>query len=87
MLTTDIVNRDPVHWSEVPTSFLRAELARRQDEVTKQACGSGGARGSYNTSLHVGALILILVLSTAGTVWPSIAFHMALTRPQHALFR
>lgn len=52
--------------SDVPTAFLRAELAKRQHDSANTACGSGNARESYNTSLHVAALIIILVLSTAG---------------------
>ncbi len=32
------------------------------------ACGSGQHKGSYNTPLHVGALIIILVLSTLGAL-------------------
>ena len=85
MLVTDVANRDPASWSDIPTVILRAELARRQDEVTKPTCGSGGNRGSYNTSLHVGALILILVLSTAGVCHLLVTPQLALTRLQHVL--
>lgn len=53
-------------WSDIPTALLRAELVRRQDDSSKAACGSGKGRGSYNTSLHLAAFVLILVLSTAG---------------------
>jgi len=49
-------------WS---TESLLAELARRNEAAVKPECGSG-IKGSYNTSAHVGALILILVLSTIG---------------------
>lgn len=52
-------------WSDIPTEFLRRELHKRQD-LERPACGSKGGRGSYNTSLHVFALFLILGLSTAG---------------------
>lgn len=55
-------------WSSIPSDILRAELARRQAEngaSEKPACGSGD-RGSYDTPLHVFALILILGLSTLG---------------------
>lgn len=55
-----------VSWSSIPSDILRQELARRQDSngpSEKPACGSGD-RGTYDTSLHVFALILILVLST-----------------------
>jgi zinc transporter 1/2/3 len=54
-------------WTSISTSLLRAELKRRQDEeaVPKPVCGSG-KMGKYNTSSHVFALVLILVLSTVG---------------------
>ena len=52
---------------DISTEELRAELLKRvREEYDKPECGSTGARGSYNTSLHVAALVLILVLSTAG---------------------
>ncbi|KAI9747719.1 MAG: hypothetical protein M4579_007405 [Chaenotheca gracillima] len=64
-------------WHEIPSDWLRAELARRQDggaedEPAPQqpACGSGSNKGSYNTSLHVAALILILLLSTFACSFP-----------------
>ena len=53
-------------WADVPSEFLHAELTRRKEVLEKPPCGSGKARGSYNTSFHVAALILILVLSTGG---------------------
>lgn len=64
--STFSVSGHPAPWSELPTVLLQAELARRQDGDSKPECGSGGTRGSYNTPLHVAALIIILVLSTAG---------------------
>jgi hypothetical protein len=55
-------------YTEIPTHLLRAELHRRQqDEQERPTCGTKGGKGHYNTSLHVFALFLILVLSTAGT--------------------
>lgn len=48
------------------TTALLAELARRQEEGERPACGSAQG-GDYNTPAHVGALVLILVLSIAGT--------------------
>ncbi|KAH0555856.1 hypothetical protein GP486_006196 [Trichoglossum hirsutum] len=59
-------------WADVPTALLRAELLRRENGGSEQqqqqqpACGSGHVKGSYNTPLHVGALILVLTLSTLG---------------------
>ncbi len=85
MLATDVAHRDPASWSDLPTAILRAELARRQDEATKPTCGTGGNRGTYNTSLHVGALVLILVLSTAGMCYLLVRSQLALTRLQHVL--
>ena len=75
---------------DIPSTLLRAELARRDQTVQADvgieatavnavngveapgtatevpACGSRGSRGSYNTTLHVLALFLILILSTLG---------------------
>lgn len=64
------VNPPGPSWSSISTDFLRAELARRDEEtpVAKPECGSG-VKGSYNTSAHVGALILILALSTIGKIF------------------
>ncbi|KAJ5936432.1 Zinc/iron permease [Penicillium verhagenii] len=54
--------------SEIPESYLRAELQRRDatgslDSVETPSCGSQ-SQGAYNTPLHVMALFLILGLST-----------------------
>ena len=40
--------------------------AAAETKTETPACGSQGLRGSYNTTLHVLALFLILVLSTLG---------------------
>ncbi|ESZ98748.1 hypothetical protein SBOR_0854 [Sclerotinia borealis F-4128] len=70
-----VVNRDVSSWS---MSHLLAELARRQqqDEAgtipEKPVCGSG-VKGNYNTSAHVYALVLILVLSTIACGFPLIS--------------
>jgi solute carrier family 39 (zinc transporter), member 1/2/3 len=79
-------------WTDIPTALLKAELLRRQDGGSEQqpACGSGHVKGLYNTPLHVGALILILVLSTLGTLPPQVYRLMSklvrssLTLPQSA---
>ncbi|KAF2996138.1 hypothetical protein E8E14_004597 [Neopestalotiopsis sp. 37M] len=58
--------------SRLPTHVLLAELTRRQDasEPTERpACGSG-ERGSYDTPLHIFALVLILTLSTLACGFP-----------------
>ncbi|KAH6663243.1 Zinc/iron permease [Halenospora varia] len=59
-------------WTSISTEFLRAELARRDETKLKPECGSG-IKGSYNTSAHVFALILILVLSTVACGFPLIS--------------
>ena len=53
---------------DLPTELLRQELRARDDNETssKPTCGSGSNRIGYNTSAHVFALFLILVLSTLG---------------------
>ena len=48
------------------TDAIRTELLRRDEPAEpRPACGSGPQK-SYNTSLHVFALFLILFLSTLG---------------------
>lgn len=56
-------------WTSIPTELLAAELARRDDAVTKPKCGSK-ERGSYDTALHVFALGLILILSICSCAFP-----------------
>lgn len=59
--------RIDVSWSSLPTEWLLAELAKRDGVAdTKPQCGSG-KKGSYDTLMHVVALILILALSTICT--------------------
>ncbi|MCJ1439068.1 hypothetical protein MMC27_008459 [Xylographa pallens] len=60
-------------WPDIPTAVLRAELQRRQTTPEKPPCGTKGHRGTYNTPLHVFALVLILVLSTLACSFPIIA--------------
>ncbi|KAI6769559.1 hypothetical protein HG530_004188 [Fusarium avenaceum] len=49
--------------------MILAELRRRKDDGEKPECGSR-SKGSYDTSAHVFALILILVLSTLACGFP-----------------
>ncbi|KAF3764322.1 hypothetical protein M406DRAFT_62463 [Cryphonectria parasitica EP155] len=58
--------------SSIPIDLLLAELAKRDDDDTRPACGSG-KQGSYDTPLHVFALILILALSTLACGFPLIS--------------
>ncbi|KAF2634913.1 Zinc/iron permease [Massarina eburnea CBS 473.64] len=67
--------RDPAagpdwNWSAIPTHLLRAELVRRQQQHEKPECGTKGGKGHYNTPIHVGALLLILTLSTGACSFP-----------------
>lgn len=52
--------------AHITTDLLRRELQRRQEEVAKPECGSKGGNKQYGTGEHIFALVLILVLSTAG---------------------
>ncbi|KAF2146750.1 uncharacterized protein K452DRAFT_218939 [Aplosporella prunicola CBS 121167] len=73
-------------WSEIPYEFLRAELHRRQQDGARPACGSA-RKGTYNTPLHVFALVLILVLSTLACSFPIIVRRFpSLPVPHHFLF-
>ncbi|CAI0652169.1 unnamed protein product [Colletotrichum noveboracense] len=66
---------DAAAWASIPTEFLLAELSKRHGgamtsaevvagaNATKPQCGSS-KKESYDTPLHIGALILILALST-----------------------
>ncbi|PYH99549.1 Zinc/iron permease [Aspergillus ellipticus CBS 707.79] len=62
--------------SDLPDSVLRAELSRRDNSQVSSdgtmSCGSR-ERGAYNTSIHVFALFLILVLSTLACSFPVVA--------------
>lgn len=58
-----------ISWSSIPTELLLAELSRRDDDQERPECGSG-KKGSYDTSAHVLALVLILTLSTLACGFP-----------------
>jgi hypothetical protein len=64
-LESDLLPRGVQSWADLPTALLTAELRRRQDQQDRPVCGSGSL-GTYNTSLHVWGLVLILVVSVAG---------------------
>lgn len=55
--------------ASIPTETLLAILRSRDDGDTKPQCGSG-KKESYDTWLHIGALILILFLSTISCLMP-----------------
>ncbi|KAI0201527.1 ZIP family zinc transporter [Astrocystis sublimbata] len=72
MASSELLN--DASWSSIPTELLRAELLRRKEgdgdgPSEKPACGSGD-KGTYDTSLHVFALFLILTLSTLACGFP-----------------
>ncbi|OBT54973.1 hypothetical protein VE04_04510 [Pseudogymnoascus sp. 24MN13] len=71
MIEHDLAGTTPL-WSTESTAVLLAELARRQEEGERPACGSVQG-GDYSTPAHVGALVLILVLSIAGCGFPLIS--------------
>ena len=50
----------------IPFDVLQAEFHRRKNAGEQPSCGSKGTTKSYNTPLHVFALVLILALSTLG---------------------
>ncbi|KAI1529500.1 divalent heavy-metal cations transporter, partial [Pyrenophora tritici-repentis] len=56
--------------SQLPAHILHAELLRRQQDGERPKCETKGGKGTYNTLIHVLALLLILVLSTAGSYIP-----------------
>lgn len=59
-------SRIDIPLSSIPRDILLAELAKRENADSRPQCGSG-KKGSYDTALHVFALVLILALSTLGT--------------------
>ncbi|KAK7967928.1 ZIP Zinc transporter [Apiospora aurea] len=77
-----------ISWSTIPTDLLLAEISRRQDarssEDKKPVCGSG-EKGSYDTPLHVFALVLILVLSTLACGFPLFSRRASSSRRSHRI--
>ncbi|KAK7954310.1 hypothetical protein PG988_015004 [Apiospora saccharicola] len=77
-----------ISWSTIPTDLLLAEISRRQDagppENKKPVCGSG-EKGSYDTPLHVFALVLILVLSTLACGFPLFSRRASSSRRSHRI--
>ncbi|EME43996.1 hypothetical protein DOTSEDRAFT_171959 [Dothistroma septosporum NZE10] len=74
-------------WDDLPTSLLYEELARRQADGERPACGSKHKSHSYNVTTHVLALFLILVLSTGACSFPLIVRRFPkLHIPEKALF-
>ncbi|KLU82151.1 zinc-regulated transporter 1, partial [Magnaporthiopsis poae ATCC 64411] len=69
-------------WSSIPTELLAAELARRDNAGdSKPQCG-GKERGHYDTTLHVFALGLVLLLSTLACAFPLISSNRSKGRRQ-----
>ncbi|CAM1504388.1 Fc.00g019790.m01.CDS01 [Cosmosporella sp. VM-42] len=71
-------------WSSIPTNLILAELEKRAKDGEKPECGSR-TRGSYDTSAHVFALILILVLSTLACAFPLISRRTASGHRQNSI--
>ena len=69
----DIANTSTVpSWSSIPTDLILEELRRRgEDEVKEKPSCKSAQQGHYNVSIHVVALVIILVLSTAGALHSS----------------
>ncbi|OLN85378.1 Zinc-regulated transporter 2-like protein 3 [Colletotrichum chlorophyti] len=88
--TTGVWPRDAASWASIPTEYLLAELSKRHGHAVdnaesaaadgaKPACGSS-KNESYDTALHIGALVLILALSTIFLV--SLVILTALPKPR-----
>ena len=74
-------------WSNIPLHVLHAEIQRRQEAGERPPCGSGASKHAYNTPLHVFALFLILILSTAACSFPVVVRRFPnLPVPSYALF-
>jgi zinc transporter 1/2/3 len=74
-------------WSNIPLHVLHQEIQRRQEAGERPACGSGASKHAYNTPLHVFALFLILILSTAACSFPVVVRRFPnLPVPSYALF-
>ncbi|QPC75251.1 hypothetical protein HYE68_006003 [Fusarium pseudograminearum] len=71
-------------WALIPTDLILAELKRRQKDGEKPECGSR-SKGSYDTSAHVFALILILVLSTLACGFPLLSRRTMRGRKQKSI--
>nr|POE49536.1 zinc-regulated transporter 2 [Quercus suber] len=74
-------------WASISLSTLHAEIARRQASGERPECGSGANTHGYNTGLHVGALFLILLLSTLACSFPIVVRRFPkLPVPNYSLF-
>ena len=84
--TADASTTSPL--ADLPFHLLRAELIRRQSsDDDRPECGSNTNHHSYNTSLHVFALFLILILSTFACSFPLIVRRFpTLPVPNRSLF-
>lgn len=71
-------------WATIPTHLILAELQRRKDDGEKPKCGSR-TKGSYDTSAHVFALILILTVSTLACGFPLISRRTTTGRKQKSI--
>ncbi|KAF2766874.1 zinc-regulated transporter 2 [Teratosphaeria nubilosa] len=74
-------------YAPLPLHLLRAEIARRAADGERPACSSGVTHRAYDTSLHVGALFLVLAVSTLACSFPLIVRRFPkLPIPNYTLF-
>jgi zinc transporter 1/2/3 len=59
-------------WANIPSHILRSELARRANETTTRPTCGGNQTTKYNTTIHVIALIIVLVVSTGCKFPPNV---------------
>lgn len=91
METFQVWERD-FSWSSIPTKELLAELSRRADtqhgsqhdprQDEQPQCAGSETRGSYDTGIHVFALVLILILSTLACAFPLFSRRFSTGRKQ-----
>ncbi|KAK7416759.1 hypothetical protein QQZ08_011900 [Neonectria magnoliae] len=84
MSADDEMPRGESSWASIPTHLILAELQRRKEDGKKPECGSR-TRGSYDTSAHVFALVLILTLSTLACGFPLISRRTTTGRRQKTI--
>jgi len=74
--------------ASMPAGSEPAELVKSRTITKRQdACVSGGVQGEYNTPLHVGALVIILSVSSMACAFPMLAKRFPVLRiPENFFF-